>query len=114
MFTILATLVAVSRPLTFHSTALIEIGQYNLNNDLLSKNVDSTIVEKIVLIQTQKDAINELKIAFIHKQKDDYSNIVASFSPKEKRLIAIQTQSSSIEEGENLFSTVFSYLTVSY
>ena len=34
----------------------------------------------------------------------------ASFSPKEKRLIAIQTQSSSIEESENSINQIISFI----
>ena len=104
IITLLSTIVAYfyssSKPATFTSNALIEIGHHNVMNINESEERPKylKIIEgKKILIESATNLVRELNISFAHKKQDGINNGALSFSIIEDRLIEIKTTSPSSE-----------------
>ena len=101
LFTILASFFEFrpGPPSTFNSTALIEIGQYNFNEQ-----------NSFALIENAPALIQDLNIVFIHKENDAIRGAQLSIEIIEKRLIKIGTKAPSIEIATNSLNEIISYI----
>lgn len=101
--TILAFFYSSSKPPTFKSTALVEIGNYNLIN--VNENDGQN-----TLIESAEDLVQELKILFVHKKQKGVHSGGLSISIIEDRLIKIGIIAPSIEIGTNSLNKITSYI----
>ena len=99
LFTILASFFEFRpRPSTFNSNVLIEIGQYNFNEQ-----------NSFALIENAPTLIQDLNIVFVHKQQNGIKDPLDT-SIIENSLINIGITSSSSEIAINSVNKITSYI----
>ena len=108
-FTLLGFSMSSLKAPEFKSSAIFEIGEYNLNRDLnINNGIKNDQFKLNIMIEPLKIVMKELKIDFIHKKQS--SNYVLSISPIENRIFKIDVLSKSIKDNENLLNKIALYI----
>lgn len=119
LFTILASIVAISRPPTFISTALVEIGQYDsnklrpINHSLHLMEIDresKSMIERRTMIESSKQLVQDLNINYIYEKQNKYLDVESSFSIIENRLVQLRVATPSIKTGKELLNEITTYI----
>ena len=117
--TILSSLYSVLKEPTYETTALVEIGEYNMFYDNATKRAKIAKISAIytdweggldTLIESQRLLIDDLITLFIHKSQDTSSVSKLTINPIANSLIELTATSNSIKDSEDLIYKISSYI----